>query len=586
MNTPEQTGRYRIVQLIGRGAMGTVYEGIDPQSQQPVAIKTVRTDGLAPAQVAALEQRFTSEVRAAAGLRHPHIVAVLDAGRGEGLVYLVMERVQGRDLRQLLQRGRRFTLQQCLTLMQELLAALSHAHLQGVLHRDVKPANVLIDDSGRAKLGDFGLARLQAGDGAATGAAAGAGTPRYMAPEQARGELIDERADLFAAGVLLYQLVTGRLPFTGGGPAELMQQLQHQAHRPALEANPALPGELGAVLDRALAKDRAQRFADAAEFSHALQQVADRCDAETLRSLVPEAVPDEDEDRTLPGPLAAVGAGPVAGDDDERTVVMPAQRDEATVIMPARAAPPTAPVPVVAAVPAAAPPQPPAQIAPTPSAPPPSASAPPPDLSAPPAGRSRAPLVIGVALVALLGLGVAAWWWRSAPEPVVVADLPPAASAPPAPAFASAAGALSDETAPSTMPAPLPPTEVQPAASAPPLPASGPAVAAPAAENPPAPVPKPAAKPPVKKPAPPPAAPRPEPSPSPAPVQAPAPAAPPPPAPVAEKRPASPSEACADRSFVARAFCVHQQCKKPGFHAHAECVKLREEEEARQRASP
>ncbi|MFL6694977.1 MAG: serine/threonine-protein kinase, partial [Ramlibacter sp.] len=206
-------GRYELLRVLGKGAMGVVYEARDPNLDRRVAIKTIMVDDLAPGAAAEYEERFRTEARSAARLQHPNIVSVYDSDRDGNTAFLVMEFIEGDDLKRHLDRGDRHDVQQALRLITDLLAALDFAHRQGVVHRDVKPANLLIEPGGRLKLTDFGVARI-AGEATRTQGSM-IGTLKYMAPEQVQGQKIDSRADLFSAAVVAYQLVTGVRPFDG-----------------------------------------------------------------------------------------------------------------------------------------------------------------------------------------------------------------------------------------------------------------------------------------------------------------------------------------------------------------------------------
>jgi serine/threonine protein kinase len=208
-------GRYDIVRVLGKGAMGTVYEARDPNLERRVAIKTIAVDSAMQAGGFDYEARFRTEARSAARLQHPNIVSVYDSDRHGDTAYIVMEYVEGHDLKQHFERGSTFTLAQTLRIMRDLLAALGYAHGQNVVHRDVKPANLLIEADGRVKLTDFGVARMQDAMDATRTRGVMVGTLKYMSPEQVKGQLVGSRSDLFAAGIVLYQLLTARQPFGG-----------------------------------------------------------------------------------------------------------------------------------------------------------------------------------------------------------------------------------------------------------------------------------------------------------------------------------------------------------------------------------
>ena len=290
----ESLGRYRIQGVLGKGAMGLVYDGLDPKLNRRVAIKTILTSTLDEATAKHYEMRFMREVRAVARLNHPNIVQVYDYGTEGGLAYIVMEYIDGKELKDAFDAGERFPLPQVLRLMAELLDALDLAHEAGVIHRDVKPANVMIDAAGRVKLTDFGVARITDADadtGEATRAGAVIGTPAYMSPEQIQGQPIDRRSDVFSAGVLFYQLVTGKKPFEGSGWALAKKIVQDDPARPSalVQVGP----EIDRVVARALAKDAKDRYQTAHAFARALRRVA-------------EGKPPEDPDETVPLPAEAI----------------------------------------------------------------------------------------------------------------------------------------------------------------------------------------------------------------------------------------------------------------------------------------
>jgi eukaryotic-like serine/threonine-protein kinase len=278
INTVKKLGRYDIVRVLGKGAMGVVYEARDPNLNRKVAIKTVRVDSLAKEEAAEYELRFRTEAHSAARLQHPNIVSVYDSDRDGSTPFLVMEFVKGEDLKHYLDSGQRYSLEQSVRMMRDLLAALDYAHQRKIVHRDIKPANLLIEADGRVKLTDFGVARIQ-DSGEATRTQGGmVGTLKYMSPEQVEGKTVDALSDLFSAGIVLYQLLTDRRPFDGDSYFSIVNQITNQ-HPPAPSSvNRLLPTAVDAVVSRALAKDKTQRFANAQDFSLALQAAARRAD--------------------------------------------------------------------------------------------------------------------------------------------------------------------------------------------------------------------------------------------------------------------------------------------------------------------
>src|SRR6266446_2237590 len=269
MNTPNHLGKYEITEMLGRGAMGVVYKGFDPGIRRTVAIKTIRRElieGERPA--AAMLARFRNEAQAAGKLAHPGIVAVYDYGEDASVAYIAMEYVEGNSLREYLGRGTRFAERDAVSVMSQLLEGLAHAHERRVWHRDIKPANIIVMMNGRVKVADFGIARIEASDLTQTGAMLG--SPGYMAPEQYAAAAIDHRADLFAAGVVFYQLVTGAKPFVGTTEQVSYATCHSDALRPSL-ADPGKGWErYDPVISKALAKRPEDRFQTAEEFRAAI----------------------------------------------------------------------------------------------------------------------------------------------------------------------------------------------------------------------------------------------------------------------------------------------------------------------------
>src|SRR5690349_17507306 len=206
MQAPERLGKYQIRRELGRGAMGVVYEGHDPFIERAVAIKVLRLDESNAELAAELRMRFRREAQAAGRLGHPGIVAVYEYGEdaAAGSAFIAMELVRGRDLKSLFDANTRFTLEETGRLMDELLAALQHAHERGVVHRDIKPGNIIMLDGGGLKVADFGIAKLDTSELTQLGSVLG--TVSHMAPEQLTGEIVDRRSDLYSCGVILYQL--------------------------------------------------------------------------------------------------------------------------------------------------------------------------------------------------------------------------------------------------------------------------------------------------------------------------------------------------------------------------------------------
>ena len=269
MTAPERPklGKYEILQTLGAGAMGIVYLGYDAAIERRVAVKTIRKDQIGQAASAEVTARFRREAMAAGRLTHPGIVAVYDFGEDDSIAYIVMEYAPGVDLGRYAA-TRNLSLAEISGLMAQLLDALGFAHAAGVVHRDVKPGNILVGD--RLKITDFGIARVADSKLTQTGVAMG--TPAYMAPEQYMGIGVDYRADLFAAGVVLYELLTKKLPFDGNSLEELSYKICHTDFAPPSQMRADLPRGVDALLARALAKASSARFTSAAEFAHAIAQ--------------------------------------------------------------------------------------------------------------------------------------------------------------------------------------------------------------------------------------------------------------------------------------------------------------------------
>ncbi len=268
--------------------MGIVYEGRDPNLDRRVAIKTVKVENMSEEAAAEYEARFRTEARSAARLQHPNIVSVYDSDRDGDIAFLVMEFIQGDDLKHHIDKGERYTLDQSLKMIRDLLAALDYAHKQGIVHRDIKPANLLIEPGGRIKLTDFGVARIQDSGEATRTQGAMVGTLKYMSPEQVQGQAVDSRADLFSVGIVLYQLLTNKRPFDGENDFSIIHQIIGHTPTPPSMINLQLPPAIDGVVARALAKKRDERFATARDFAVALQAAIRRASDQTI--VPPEAV--------------------------------------------------------------------------------------------------------------------------------------------------------------------------------------------------------------------------------------------------------------------------------------------------------
>ncbi|MDD5296175.1 MAG: protein kinase [Rhodocyclaceae bacterium] len=265
MEQPGTLGRYQLLRVLGRGAMGVVYEGIDPKLNRQVAVKTILKSQLVdPGLAAEYTARFMREAQAVARLNHPNIVQVFDFGNEADVTYLVMEFIRGKELKGYLEEKRLLGVDEVVQIVGDLLQALDYAHEHGVIHRDIKPANVMLDGAGRVKLTDFGVARLSdSGGSEATKAGTMVGTPGYMAPEQIKGLSVGPQADIFATGVLLYQCLTLQKPFTGTSDWEVYHKIVNEDPPPLSQFRGGIPPALEAVVRRALAKEPKDRYPSA-----------------------------------------------------------------------------------------------------------------------------------------------------------------------------------------------------------------------------------------------------------------------------------------------------------------------------------
>ena len=401
-------GKYEIRREIGRGAMGVVYEGYDPFIKRVVALKTIRADQLSGEDSENVIARFRREAQAAGRLSHPNIVSIYDFGEEAGAWFIAMEFVKGRELKECFEANERFTTASIVKIMSQILEALDYSHRQGVIHRDIKPANIFMLPDGSVKVADFGIAHIEASNLTQVGAVMG--TPAYMSPEQIMGLPVDGRSDLFSAGVILYQFLTGERPFSGSA-ATTMQKVLKEDPLPPSSLNVQAPLEMDAIVRKALAKRPEDRFQTASEFAAA------------VRATVP-GMTITNADATL---MSAAPAAPIAAFD--KTLV----KHDATTAIPA---PPTA-IP----------------------APPPSAVQPMPQ------AKSQTPMVAVIIGLTVIVLGAGAWFTYQrqaserakagpdAPSQPVVSTAPASApaSAPTAGTAAPATATAASKSDPGTM---------------------------------------------------------------------------------------------------------------------------------------
>ena len=259
--------RYRVVQLLGRGGMGAVYQVHDEELDRDVALKLIRPDVAQDGQ--ALE-RFKREIQVSSRITHRNVLRVYDLGETESIKYLTMQLVHGEDLAHALKHGKHLPNDRLLKILRQVCEGLAAAHEQGVVHRDLKPQNVMLGPGDHVYLTDFGLAK-SAEQSAMTQTGTVLGTPFYMSPEQVKGVEVDHRSDIYSLGVIVYQMATGKLPFTGNTPYEVMAQRLQRTPTPARELNPEVPVFLGRILERCLQVDPSLRYQTVAEILEDLE---------------------------------------------------------------------------------------------------------------------------------------------------------------------------------------------------------------------------------------------------------------------------------------------------------------------------
>ena len=266
--TPGRIGRYQISGELGRGGMAIVYRGVDPVIKRASALKVIRKADLDPREASQILERFKREAQAAGSLQHPNVVAIYEYGEDDDFAWIGMELVEGRSLQEHLLGGWRPELSRLPSVLEQLLEALDYSHSHGVVHRDLKPGNILISSMGEAKISDFGIARIERSQLTQQGEVLG--TPFYMAPEQYDGHATDERTDIYSAGVIVYEVLCGRRPFDGRG-GNLLRQILQDPPPPASTFEPRLPVAIDVVLAKALAKKPENRYRGARELLDALR---------------------------------------------------------------------------------------------------------------------------------------------------------------------------------------------------------------------------------------------------------------------------------------------------------------------------
>src|SRR5574341_2071567 len=282
--TVNKIGKYEVVDVLGKGGMGVVYKATDPRIGRLVAIKMM-TGGFA--ENPDLLKRFYREAQSTGMLQHPNIVIVYDLGDQEGNPYLVMEFLEGEPLDKIIASRREVSLVQKLDYIIQACSGLNYAHQRGIVHRDIKPANLMVLRDGAVKIVDFGIARI--GDQSLTRTGQVVGTITYMSPEQINAQVVDGRTDIFSTGVMLYELLTYALPFEGKDTTGTMIKILGEPPPPLANFLPVSPPELEAILHKALAKDREERYSTAGDFAFDLRRVQDSVQKEMLSEYVERA---------------------------------------------------------------------------------------------------------------------------------------------------------------------------------------------------------------------------------------------------------------------------------------------------------
>lgn len=270
-------GKYEISGEVGRGAMGIVYRGEDPATGATVAIKTLKLSEFNDKEITDIKERFFREAESAGALKHPNIISILDAGEEKGLAYIAMEYLEGENLVKFTESENLLPIGDTLYIISQVADALGYAHKNGIIHRDIKPANImLLKNTNRVKVMDFGIARIMTSTRTKTGMVLG--TPSYMSPEQVSGKRIDGRSDIFSAGVVLFEMLTGQKPFLSDDITSLMYEIVKEKHPSVREVNPKVPSIIEKIIDRALEKDIAKRYQRAGVMAEHLRKIAERID--------------------------------------------------------------------------------------------------------------------------------------------------------------------------------------------------------------------------------------------------------------------------------------------------------------------
>lgn len=273
-NKKHKIGRYEVVRVVGKGAMGVVYEAWDPRIGRKIAVKTIFLDpNLTQEEREEYKKRFLREAQAAGALSHPNIVTIYDVGEAKGEPFIAQEYAEGETMKDLLKQKKKLSPEETTSIFSQICSAVSYAHKKGIVHRDLKPANIMVSKDGKAKILDFGIARITTTTATITQTGTVMGTPAYMSPEQVRGERVDHRSDIFSLGVVLYELLTGKRPFEGKAPTTVIFKIVNEPPTSIRTHVPALPKDTDGLFERVLAKKSADRFQTADELAQAVTEV-------------------------------------------------------------------------------------------------------------------------------------------------------------------------------------------------------------------------------------------------------------------------------------------------------------------------
>lgn len=310
-----QLGRYEVIRELGQGAMGIVYQAKDPLIDRIVAIKTINL-GLAQEGKDEYEGRFYQEAKAAGRLNHPNIVTIYDVGKSGEIAYIAMEFLQGRELRDIMNDAGLLPVDHVLDIVAQVASGLAYAHEHEIVHRDVKPSNIMVIRDGHVKITDFGIARM-ASSAVRTQTGMVLGSPKYMSPEQVMGKEIDQRSDIFSLGVMLYEMLTGQAPFNGDNVNAIMYQTLNAVPAPPNSVNAVVPEMLNFIVAKALAKGIDDRYQNAKDFAADLRACRETLPSSNqLLNVVPTAIVG---DKKLTDAIPVAGRLENAGDDINST---------------------------------------------------------------------------------------------------------------------------------------------------------------------------------------------------------------------------------------------------------------------------